>query len=145
MGRRKYWVMIVPLVVLSGPSHSQEVTDEFKAYKCTVQSAYQVDRGGLSPAEPARSFAGQVFAVDRKTGAIGGALFDSYGKIRILDPGSNSQSYKVIYRTSPNVSIRMLVVNEYQEGSKEFILIANSVMYTGHCESLTGTWSRKAD
>jgi hypothetical protein len=145
MGRRIYWMMLGPLVALSGTSHSQEFPDKFKAYICTVRSAYKVDNGVLSPSATAGSFIGELFRVERRTGRILGSLFasDSWKGEKVLDPGSNTQSYKVIFVTPPHVSMKLLVVDEYQKGSmKDFVLVNNSDVYAGQCFHAKGKWRR---
>lgn len=146
MGRGIYWIMLAPLVALSRISHSQELSGEFIGYSCTMQSAYEVDRGGVSPAAQKGSFVGQSFLVERSTGRIDGSLFESdrWEVGSVLDLGSNAQSYKVIFVTPSHISVRLLVVDEYQESpTKEFILMDNSYVYTGLCEHLKVKWRRK--
>lgn len=145
MGRGVFWLMLAPSLALSDPSYSQEFTGKFVGYYCTVQSAYKVDSGVLSPSGLAASFVGHPFLVERSTGQVSGSLFetDSWEGEKILDPGSNTRSYKVIYATPPNVSVRLLVVSEYQEAlMKEFVLVDNLNVYSGQCEHKTVKWRR---
>jgi hypothetical protein len=140
MGRGVYWMMLVPLVTFSGPSYSQQ-EGRFIGYNCTLQRSYDVSKG----APTGGPFIGQSFLVERSTGKISGSLFelDSWDGERILDSGSDGQSYKVIYLSPPKVSARLLVVNEYQEGRmKEFVLMDNSTVYAGLCENFRVKWRR---
>jgi len=137
MGRRFYWMMLASLVALSGTSHSQEFTGKFTGYYCTVRSAFEVRNGVLSPSAPKGRFVGQSFLVERSTGKIAGSLFepDRWEVDRVLDFGSDAQSFKVIFVTPKQVRARLLVVDEYQKGViKEFVLMDNLDMYAGECE-----------
>ena len=144
MGRSIYWMILAPLVVLSGASNSQE-SGQFIGYNCTVRSAFEVRNGVLSPSAPKGRFVGQSFLVERSTGKIAGSLFepDRWEVDRVLDFGSDAQSFKVIFVTPKQVRARLLVVDEYQKGViKEFVLMDNLDMYAGECEHEKLKWRR---
>lgn len=106
-----------------------------------LQRSYDVSNG----APMGGPFIGQSFLVERSTGEISGSLFepDSWDGERVLDSGSDGQSYRVIYPSPPKVSARFLVVNEYREGRmKEFVLMDNSTVYAGLCENIRVKWRR---
>lgn len=144
LGRGVYLLTLLPLVALSEPSHSEEVIKEMIGYRCTLRSAYEVEGGAQSPAVMARSPIGDAFIVERSTGQIIGKSFVSADwEVKAIEPGSDAQSFKVFFVTPPHVSLRLLVVNEYQQGRmKEFVLMENSTVYTGLCEHSTVKWRR---
>lgn len=135
---------LASLIVVSAPAQSQDA-GEFVGYDCTMRSAFELKDGALSPASMAGSPVGPSFFVERSTGQMIGYSFESADwETKFIEPGSNAQSFKVLFATPPHASLRLLVVNEYQEGRmKEFVLMENSTVYAGQCEPETIKWRRR--
>lgn len=120
-------------VLMAG--HSTALASD--TYICGVKVAYSVSDGQLQRHPLASEYEGEVFTVDRQTGDIAGSAFTSanwLGRREVLDYGSKQQSFKLVFVTPPYVSVRLLIVNEFDEGAnKQFFLTDNSNSYTGFC------------
>jgi hypothetical protein len=80
------------------------------------------------------------FFVDRTNGRIRGDVFSSAGwtTTQVLDNGSSQQSFKALYLSSPYVHVRVLVVQEFDEGkSKSFVLLDDGDFISGTCVGLS--------
>jgi hypothetical protein len=105
-------------------------------YKCTVKDAATVENGKLALKQ---SQSGMQFVVDRANGRMFGESFSSSGwqTIQILDKGSRNESFKVQYLSSPFVHVRLLVVNEFEDGAaKNFSMLDGPDVYAGTCVGL---------
>jgi hypothetical protein len=107
-------------------------------------SYFEQPVSAMAPASPhqllGESMVGKEFFVDRTNGWIRGEVFSSAGwtTTQVLDNGSSQQSFKVLYLSSPYVHVRVLVVQEFEEGeSKSFALLDDGDFFSGTCVGLS--------
>jgi hypothetical protein len=110
------------------------------AYKCTIKNALTTSQGKAVQHGLAETMVGKEFFVDRTNGRIRGDVFSSAGwtTTQVLDNGSSQQSFKALYLSSPYVHVRVLVVQEFDEGkSKSFALLDDGDFISGTCVGLS--------
>jgi len=112
-------------------------------YHCTIQKVVTADAMPNSTLKlHEKTYIGQKFSVERKTGVMVGALKNSYTtKPQIIDFGSKDNSFKVVttMRLEEGVgagsNIYALTINEYESSpTKPFIFLSNDVVFFGSCE-----------
>jgi hypothetical protein len=67
-------------------------------------------------------------------------LLRGWTTTQVLDNGSSQQSFKALYLSSPYVHVRVLVVQEFDEGkskSKSFALLDDGDFISGTCVGLS--------
>jgi hypothetical protein len=114
------------------------------AYKCELRQVVSLNaEGRLSESGRAALLIkeNKQFLVDRTTGRIVGATGIAnynagFGKPKVLDPGSGSQSFKVLTVYRGFTSVDYLLVKEFVAGPiKPFIFITDSEVLSGICSS----------
>lgn len=110
-------------------------------YICTVENESQLaSNGKLKPAGAV--YKGQQFSVDRATGSMdGGVVNRSYSEKMVIDPGGQSQSFKLlslsaeVLTTDRGKNALYLSVQENAESvEKPFLLVDGSRILTGLCQ-----------
>jgi hypothetical protein len=107
-------------------------------YKCKIDRVFE---STIKEDVILKSFLGQEFTVDRKTGIMVGSLKNSYiTKPQVIDLGSKENSYKVIasLKVSEGVSvgsnIYALTIDEFEPGNnKPFVFLENNEVFFGSC------------
>jgi hypothetical protein len=109
-----------------------------ESYVCSVSSLKTLrDDGALTADNPKDPITGQEFTVDRITGKIIGKYLESTGyQTRVLDSGSDQQSFKMIGTSSPGyLHVLYLQIDEFRKARlKPFVLVDNSLVYSGTCQ-----------
>lgn len=113
-------------------------------YRCKVERVYNADGEGKESFvhQERKAWIGKEFSVDRRTGAMSGALKNNYlTRPDIIDPGSADNAFKSVATlrveqgAGAGSAVFTLIVNEY-DGSpnKPFVFLSNDVVYFGNCK-----------
>ncbi|MBU1224120.1 MAG: hypothetical protein KKA22_01195 [Gammaproteobacteria bacterium] len=111
-------------------------------YRCTIERVYDADGDKSSLIDGERKlYVGKEFTVDRSSGAMIGALKNSYvTEPVVVDRGSKDNSFKSVTTmrrdqgAGAGSSVFSLVVKEYADTSKKpFVFLSNDTVYFGNC------------
>ena len=110
-------------------------------YVCTIAAIQELGMSGeFAPHGGAfAALVGKTFSIDRRTGQVVGQPFTTGPgmEIRILDRGSNVDSYKqLIVLPPPNVWVRYLYVREQIKPDRKPFWATDygNLIYSGSCE-----------
>lgn len=104
-------------------------------FKCTVHSAVKVGtEGKFVDDDLYQAVVGDVISINRETGKVAGVLHNhnSNGEPRVLDSGSDTQSFKAITIYEPYIAVAYIEIITW--GHKPFIFKMNQTVLTGRCE-----------
>ena len=130
---KRFKFLCILLIILATNSYASD------GFKCVVKDARSPDQSGeLKVDDFYITFVGKEFTVDRKTGKMLGALknHEYYGSPKVLNTGSEKNSFRVITLYQPSVIFDYLTVETYNEKSDmPFIFVSSSTVVSGVCSS----------
>jgi len=107
------------------------------SYVCTISYSGRLNDDGFLIATTDDPILGKEFTVDRTSGKIIGRYIGTAGfSTRVLDGGSNQQSFKMLAMNSLGlIHVMYLEVQEFQQSSrKPYVLRDGPHTYGGTCE-----------
>ena len=110
-----------------------------ESYECNVKEGMSLSEDGSLQKKGgfADIAVGTKFTVDRRTGRVLGKIsnHNAYGQPKVIDPGSSEQSFKAITIYQPNVTVDLLIIQQFSDSpEKPFIfLFYNTSVLSGTC------------
>jgi stage V sporulation protein SpoVS len=112
-------------------------------YRCKIERVHNAAGEGKDSFvhQQRKTWIGKEFSVDRRTGAMSGALKNNHiTRPEVIDAGSTDNAFKAVATMRREQSVGggsvvfALIVNEYVDSSvKPFVFLSNDVTYFGSC------------
>jgi hypothetical protein len=120
---------LLPLLVTAVPASSRGDTQ----YDCVILSAETLtDTGTLEPHWSLKSFLGEKFTIDRKTGRIiGGPVDNARMNTEVIDEGSSEMPFQALSRSTVRTHTTYLQVQEFVSGQDKPFLGTTTVYFPG--------------
>jgi len=132
----KYSLNLLSVIVLAVPL---QVHADVNAYQCEVMSDAYIKGDGSLEISQDNPRVGQKFTVMKKTGEVFGDVMDALKNPKVITPGGEKNSYKVLWiqktASKSGAFVDYLNIDEFIKGEKKpFGFFSGSLLLSGLCE-----------